>query len=293
MSDDATPPDVVYVVKEDERNPELRHSLRSLANLPHGRVWIAGYKPSWVTDDVGVIPVRQRGTKWANSSRNMIAACEHPDVSAEFSYMNDDFFVMYPIPEVPVLNRGRAADVLGATPGSRYRRGGYATTEWLRRQGVADPLSYELHLPMTIHKDRMREVIDRGVADRVHPFHKRTAYGNLQQLGGDSVADCKIADRIAIPGYGPFSSTSPEAFAHGRAGELIRNRFSEPCRYERPDSIPPPAAEALEPFGPPPEAPPPEAGRGEWVNYAVALGADRAEARRLTRAVLIATYGTD
>jgi hypothetical protein len=284
-------PDVVYVVKEDENNEELRHSFRSLANLPHGRVWIAGYRPSWVVDEVGVIPVRQRGTKWANSSRNMLSACRHPEVSQRFVYFNDDFFVMRPVDAVPVFNRGPARDVLGATPGSRYRRGGYATAEWLRRQGYADPLSYELHLPIVLDKTAMIDVIEAGVRDRVHPFHKRTAYGNLMKLGGDSVADCKVADRTSIPGHGPFASTAPEAFAYGRAGALIRATFDQPCRYEKPGSAPPVAAEPEPDPGPPPDPPDAAAGRGEWVNYAVASGADRAEARRLTRAALIDRFG--
>jgi hypothetical protein len=61
-------PDLVYVVREGDRNNELRHSLRSVvANVPHRLVWIAGYKPGWVSDLVGYIPMAQRGTKWQNS----------------------------------------------------------------------------------------------------------------------------------------------------------------------------------------------------------------------------------
>ena len=41
--------DAVYYVRPGDRNDELRYSLRSLANLPHDRVWIVGHTPPWVT----------------------------------------------------------------------------------------------------------------------------------------------------------------------------------------------------------------------------------------------------
>ena len=41
--------DFVYIVKEDEKNEDLKYSLRSIAKFyPENKVWIVGYKPSWV-----------------------------------------------------------------------------------------------------------------------------------------------------------------------------------------------------------------------------------------------------
>ena len=39
--------DIVYVVRPGDENEALRYSLRSLANIPHRTVWIAGYRPKW------------------------------------------------------------------------------------------------------------------------------------------------------------------------------------------------------------------------------------------------------
>jgi hypothetical protein len=51
-----TLPDVVYVVRPGNRNEELRYSLRSIAaHLPHRRVWLAGFCPSWVRN-ISFIP---------------------------------------------------------------------------------------------------------------------------------------------------------------------------------------------------------------------------------------------
>ena len=104
-------PDIVYVVRAADKNEELRYSLRSLANLPHAKVWIAGYCPSWV-QGVGVIPVKSRTHGHQHAKASLRAACEHPEVSDEFVYMNDDFFVMQPLDELPVMHRGTVADMV-------------------------------------------------------------------------------------------------------------------------------------------------------------------------------------
>src|SRR5690606_29628433 len=73
----AAPPDVVYIVGPGRRE-WLRWSLRSLRNLRHRHVWVVGMRPSWVRN-VGYIAVDQAGTKYHNSTANVLAACDHED----------------------------------------------------------------------------------------------------------------------------------------------------------------------------------------------------------------------
>ncbi|MFF7888273.1 hypothetical protein ACH40F_45080 [Streptomyces sp. NPDC020794] len=68
-------------------------------------MWIVGYKPSWL-DGVRFIPTRQTGTKYANTTAAVRAACEHTEISETFLYSNDDMFVMERLDEMPVLHRG-------------------------------------------------------------------------------------------------------------------------------------------------------------------------------------------
>lgn len=229
--------DVVYVVKRDTRNDELRYSLRSLAaHLPHGRVWVAGFCPPW-TAGARHIDVAQDGTKYRNSTANLRAACEHPDVSDPFLFMNDDFFVMAPVAgDIPTLHRGPVAAVANYYrkrygPSRPYLRGMVATAELLVRHGHHDPLSYELHIPMVIHKAAMVAALDLG-AD-VAVLHKRTLYGNLAGVGGDQVDDVKVRgfhDQWD-PSW-PFLSTSRSAFCRYRVGRHIRTTFAAPGPYE-------------------------------------------------------------
>lgn len=224
-----TAPDVVYVVRPGEINEELRYSLRSLRNLPHGKVWIAGYCPSWVTG-VGVIPVTTKPGGHSSAKANLRAACEHPEVSESFVYMNDDFFVMQPMDELPVMHRAPIADAIRTAGMSRsYTRAMKATMEILIEQGVAEPLMYDLHAPMTVTKAGMLEAL--GLCS--YPMvQERTLYGNLQQVGGELRPNHKVHRGDRGWQKQPFLSTNDQTFKSMPVGELIRGAFPDRGPYE-------------------------------------------------------------
>ncbi|MFE4329618.1 hypothetical protein ACFRQM_09200 [Streptomyces sp. NPDC056831] len=231
---DGERPDIVYVVRPGNQNEQLRYSLRTLANLAHRRVWIAGYCPTWVGPDVGRIPVAQSGTKYENSTANLRAAAEHPEVAEEFLYLNDDFFTMQPVDRMPVLHRGpvdRVERYYATRANGKYLRGLRETRALLAGLGHPDPLSYELHIPMPMTKAGLLETLDTGA--RLDVLHKRTLHGALHRLGGQEITDPKILTRgPGFPREATFLSTMPETFTHGQVGAFIRSRFPEPCQYE-------------------------------------------------------------
>jgi hypothetical protein len=233
--------DLVYVVRHSEENEALRYSLRSVArNLPHADVWVAGFAPSWLTG-VRVVPTEPATTKWAGSTENLAAALAEPDAPETFVLMNDDFAVIEPVESVPVLHRGPLADVV---LDRRYMRGGYGRAmrtalDMLRAEGIEEPLSYELHAPLPIVAEAMRETLARATHYRQHPAllialqaHKRTLYGNRYDVGGEQVADVKVYRATDPLPPGPFVSTSPQSF-NGRAGRALRAMFPDPSPYER------------------------------------------------------------
>jgi hypothetical protein len=287
--------DVVYVVGPWDRNEELRYSLRSLAaHLPHGRVWVAGHRPPWLADTVEHIEVTQKDSRFVSSTANLRAACEHPEVSEEFVYFNDDFFVMEPVDQVPVLHRGPLADVIGATRSSLYRRGAQATALLMERLGLAKGgplLSYELHVPLPVSKTLMLEAMTAGA--KLPVLHKRTLYGNLHHIGGEQIADVKVKGADNRGPSGPWLSTTDASFEQGAVGERIRAAFPEPCRYEADGDpveshphAPPPAAPADEAR---PEPPSQRASKAEWVAYADSQ--DPADHSGMTKAQLVEQYG--
>lgn len=234
------PPDVVYVVRRGEDNEPLRYSLRSLAHVPHGTVWIAGYTPTWVRG-VRSIDAPQTGrSRFDRSQDNLAAACAHPEVSDSFVLFNDDFYAMEPLGEVPMLHRGRLADVIGRPLGGKRRRSPLAymqtamETGWLLTDlGVPDPLSYDLHLPMPIDKGRMGETIEIARRKDVPAGHIRTLYGNYHQVGGQQAEDVKPREGARDPRIpdGPWLSSGDRSW-RGKLGAHIRAALPTPSPYE-------------------------------------------------------------
>ncbi|MEU7323426.1 hypothetical protein ABZ682_23170 [Streptomyces griseoviridis] len=226
--------DLVVPVREGPANQQLRYALRSWrANLPHRRVWIIGYKPSWL-GGVGFVPALQTGTKYANTTQAVRLACEHPEITDTFLYANDDMFVMDPLTEMPVLHRGLVRDVEAyhaARSSGAYLHGMRETRDVLADHGYDNPLSYELHVPLPVSKAGMLRALDAG--RHVDVLHKRTAYGVLSEIGGEQIADVKVLHRSPrFDRSTPFLSTMPDSFANGEVGRVIRSRFPSPSDYE-------------------------------------------------------------
>jgi hypothetical protein len=232
--------DVVYIVKALENNPELLHSLRSVAaNLPHRHVWLVGYRPRWVAAEVGYVPTIQRGPKHSNTWTNWTAAARCPDISDEFTLFNDDFFVTKPTDDVPPLHRGPLGEMIDWYAQYRltsHRQRAAVTRQALQRAGRGEPLySYELHTPMVINRHILAEgvrILGRTTAGV--NISKRTFYGNLAGIGGERSQDVKVMKGSdGVPEVRlPFLSTAPASWT-GLAGGWIRQLFAEPGRYER------------------------------------------------------------
>lgn len=87
--------DIVYFVKSDVFNEELRYSLRSVeANWPYFRVWFCGGCPDGIKPDI-MMRLNQQGlNKWEKVRNSIITVCENNEITEDFWLFNDDFFVM-------------------------------------------------------------------------------------------------------------------------------------------------------------------------------------------------------
>lgn len=225
-----SPPDVVYVLREThDDNAELRWSLRSLVNVPHGQVWIVGHLPKWATG-VNHLPRAQDGrSKYDIQRRHMAKACRTGGVSDMFYLFNDDFFVVAPVARVPVWHRGPMLQVHQQSGRSRWLSGIRETAQLLRKWGIEDPLSYELHVPMPVAKAAMDDALGRIPTVR-HGVQMRSVYGNVAGIGGVLAEDVK---NRALSAGCPFVSTSDRSWSEHRIGADVRALFPEPGRYEK------------------------------------------------------------
>lgn len=227
--------DVVYLVRKGDSNPELRYSLRSLANLPHRQVWLVGHCPGWVTG-VRHIPTVQTGTKYRNTTLAVRRACENRQITDDFALFNDDFFVMRPLDHVPTMHLGPVEQRIEhhrSRGSTGYATGAERTAHLLRSWGYDEVLSYETHTPMVINRRGMLDALHRAAPHGIPTLHKRTLYGTLHQVGGALLdPDPKVTTDDPGPWHGPFLSTDDQAFRRHPVGEHIRATFPTPCRYE-------------------------------------------------------------
>jgi hypothetical protein len=221
--------DVVYPLKVQPNNEELRYSLRSLVNLPHRKVWFIGHKPRW-TRRAQYVPNVQEGTKYDNARGNILAACREPGLTDDFVLMHDDFFIMRPIASVPVYHRGSLQEALDrwAIKG-KYWQKMKATLELLQAEGVANPLFYEMHTPCVFNKQRLLEIAERFPGT---DYMIRTVYQNLNGGGGEEIPDVKLFKIGETIPDREFLSTSDAFGQLPRFKAFMHSRFPIMGYYE-------------------------------------------------------------
>lgn len=229
MSPLPAPPDIVYPVRKGDWNEELRYSLRSLANLPHGRVWIIGHKPPWVTG-VHHWPREQTESKYLNATKALVEVTRElgSSLTSPFLLFNDDYYIMRPMTEVPILNMGPLPEVIDTYRRKHhtgaYWRGMVETYGLLKNAGFLEPLSFELHVPMPMYRDEVLEAWDMGKSLSI--LHIRTLYGNLAGFRGQTMEDCKVYGKDPPERIGSFLSSNDVILP------MLREWFHEKSPYE-------------------------------------------------------------
>lgn len=228
--------DVVYCIKDDPINEELRYSLRSLQNLPHNKVWIYGAGPAWLDNVEHVRPRQNKGHKWLNARYMLEKIAQNNEITEDFIWLNDDFFIMREMHELyPWHDRDlekRANDFLGRGVWGGRSRYSIRLQEAARAlKACKHPyLNFELHTPIIFNRKKLRETM------RKYPDIGciRSLYSNMWEPLSAQRNDVKIYDRHAYPNFQiDLLSTTDVSFERGKVGNYIRNNFKEKCAYEK------------------------------------------------------------
>lgn len=223
--------DIVYFVKDTDKNEELRYSLRSLKNFPHDKVWFYGGCPKGLKPDFHVKINQDQPTKWANIFKMFKMACVNDKISKDFWLFNDDFFVMKPVKSGPDYYNGSLYKRVvtledthnGFTPYSQQLR---YTLQELESMGC-DTLNYALHVPMKINRKKGQELSNIMDGPMI-----RCIYGNYFKVGGHEHSDVKIDSIDKRYKDSEYLSTNDKSFTHGVVGQQIREIFNTKCKYE-------------------------------------------------------------
>jgi len=226
--------DIVYVVKRAADNgDELRYSLRSLRNIDHDNVWIVGQNYPW-TKSVRFLETNQAKNSWANVHNSLRRVCLEQELSDDFIFFNDDFYVMQKFEEMPTLHGGPFDDLknrYGSGESHYYARIVRNTSAYLKDNAK----NYDLHVPIVLNKNLLPGVIDDS-ADRLF----RSIYGNRYSVGGEYYKDTKVrSKKHPAPARtpeeimaSPFVSTSNASFWKSFVGDYIRESFLNKSDYE-------------------------------------------------------------
>ena len=226
--------DIVYILKNDVEPNELRYSLRSLSNFPHGKVWFYGGKPNGITPDRHV-PYQQKGIMpWEKVINTIYEVSKNNEITEDFYLFNDDFYIMKPVGEMPVyydrtlFRRIQAIEKTRGGARSLYTQQLRRTRDALQSEGYKT-FNYEVHMPMLINRKKAKRLIE----DYPKMCMFRSTYGNVYNIGGEQHKDMKIANpELEPPKDCDFLSTSDDPMEETAVGRFIMARFPEPCKYE-------------------------------------------------------------
>jgi hypothetical protein len=181
--------DFVYICK-DGINEELRYSIRSVVeSFPDSNIWVVGGKPDWYIGNY--IKVDQKLTKYKNAFYNLKNITESNEISESFVLMNDDFYIIKKIDSIDNYHGGSLLEKINLyqkiNSNSGYTRKLLATYKKVLSLGIEDALDYELHVPMMMEKEKLKEVLKNQ-----DQFLWRSVYGNLFNVGGKEMEDVKV-----------------------------------------------------------------------------------------------------
>lgn len=226
--------DALYVLGNSSEydNLELRLSLRSLERNAKGleSVFIVGEKPRWIKNVVH-IPVDDVYTRENNVFRKILTACKL-DISENFFFMNDDFYMMKPfiMEEYPYYVCG---EVVGISNPSFYQMVQNKTLNELVGKGITRVMDYRVHCPIIFNKEKfllLENYYKETKLERVG-YSARLLYGNLFVKDYVQTEDCKLwaNDKIRDTKQGCIS-TNDDCEDVLKELEKI---FNEPSKYER------------------------------------------------------------
>lgn len=227
--------DFVYLCGPTKTD-ELKYSIRSVAkNFDGSNICLVGEIPDWYVGDSIAIDQR-RAEKYRNAQNNLKAIAASKSISESFVLMNDDFFIVEMQNRVPYMYGGllkdRVVQYQAIAPHSSYTQMLNETYYWLIKNGINDPLDYELHVPMVMEKSKLNEAIIPGIL-------WRSVYGNMNNVGGIQMNDVKIysSKEFDSKNYDYTSGSSAYISTDDVSFELVKNDllidlFPDQSKYE-------------------------------------------------------------
>lgn len=227
--------DVVYVLGSGSHynNFELRVSLRSVEkNLTGIRsIWVVGEKPDWV-QNINHIPFPDDISRPSdyNIMRKVTAACEHPQISENFLFINDDHYILQPfnVSDFPYFHEPSLEKYLYKRGNDTYAFRAKNTLRYLQSKNLPTK-HFDIHYPIIYNKSLFLEHVTNAVDWTKEAYVIKSMYANTLKIEGVEAKDYKIG-RTLPPEDARVISTTPR-FRYNVQRFLLW-KFKDQSKYE-------------------------------------------------------------
>jgi hypothetical protein len=231
--------DFVYLNRDGD-NEELRYSIRSVHHFyPEANIWVVGGKPDWYVGNFIRVERDNRLNRYQQQVLNLSYVYNSNKIGPNPIIMNDDFFFVERVEEFVPLIGGTISEKI-----DQYLQNGYNNSNYVKELNKMkkilqkikqDPLDYELHVPMQVRLDKLKEVVE---------FNKimwRSHYGNKFINDKDAIktkdvklyieSEMSFKNYNPVNGNSPFFSTDDKSFRYAKE-KILNKLFSSPSPYE-------------------------------------------------------------
>ncbi len=235
-----TSPDIVYFLGAElpDNGRELRYSLRSLDNIPHGRVWmVAPDIPDWV-QEVTWREWIQLPEKQLDISEKYKALPHLHGPTDNVVVMDDDYYIIKKMRSVPLIyNMPMRAKAITRPEDDEMGAMLRNTLRLLLERNLGVPLAAVLHVPFPITRSKFPIHLEDGRG----PYEWKTIYLNWAMSRGvrgkSSLIDPKITEHqdiaLVLEYNDGFMSSMERVYDELGLDKISNKFFPKKCSYEQ------------------------------------------------------------
>lgn len=232
--------DLVYILGDGShwQDQEIKYSLRSAERyFPHGKVFIIGLKPKWLTNVIHIPFADKCNVKTGNGVAKIMRAARDNRISESFVLMNDDFFFLKPHNNLPAYYKGTCRELIEShrTKAGYYYETLTATEELLLAKGIENPKDFTVHFPAVFERSKLLQIKEL-IGKDIERYSIRTLYGNLMGVEATQTEDFKASSLSTFKDYlstdRAFLSISDAMVKEHEFITWISNKFNKPSIYE-------------------------------------------------------------
>jgi hypothetical protein len=163
------------------------------------KIVVVGYKPAWMNDEVYHIPMLDI---YSNKARNIMGkiykAAGIRDITRDFLFMNDDYFICSDIDaeQYPYYWKCDLSNTI-KIQNNDYQKHVIPTYETLKNKGLPTK-NFDVHKPIIYNQASFRKVVDEYNWNIPYGYIMRSLYCNTLNIEGKQRLDDKI-DHSHIP----------------------------------------------------------------------------------------------